>query len=105
MRASPAMSRADSIRQTASIALTTAAGACSVIERRSGAGLERWAISRAQPRVPLAQLGRELLAEVVGLEDLANLDLAVTRHRVGAALDPLDGLVERRAPARARSPR
>src|SRR3954471_4721532 len=41
----------------------------------------------------LAQLGRELGAEVLGLEHLADLDLGLgAGHRVGAALDPLDRL-------------
>ena len=40
-------------------------------------------------------LGRELGAEVLGLEHLADLDLRVLQHRVGAALDPLDRLVLR----------
>src|SRR3954471_3995474 len=81
MRARPAISRADSIRQTASMA--------------------RWAsnsVARrllAQARLLLAQLGGELLAEVLGLEDLADLDLRLGLHRVGAALDPLDRLFER----------
>src|SRR6476659_6315196 len=65
MRVSPAISRADSIRQTASIARLVAADATRLILR----GL------LAQPLVGLAQLRRELLAEVVRLEDLAQLDL------------------------------
>src|SRR5579859_1170046 len=40
-----------------------------------------------------AELGSERLAKVVGLKDLADLDLAVALHGIGAALDPLDGLI------------
>ena len=43
----------------------------------------------------LPQLGRELLAEVLRLEHLADLDLALALVGVGAALDPLDRLVQR----------
>src|SRR5204862_299917 len=47
----------------------------------------------AQALFLLAQFRRELGAEVLGLEHLANLDLGLAaRHRVGAALDPLDRL-------------
>src|SRR5262245_40654927 len=47
----------------------------------------------ADPLLLLAELGRELGAEVVGLEHLPNLDLALLAgHRVGRALHPLDGL-------------
>src|SRR6185369_508963 len=42
----------------------------------------------------LAQLRRELLAEVLRLEDLANFDLARFVVWVGAALDPLHRLLE-----------
>src|SRR5690606_16339242 len=41
------------------------------------------------------QLGRELGAEVLGLEHRADLDLRFGGHGVGAALDPLDGFVHR----------
>src|SRR5829696_5940954 len=40
----------------------------------------------------LAQLGREGLAEVVGLEHRANFDVAWAGHRVRAALHPCDRL-------------
>src|SRR5689334_22437900 len=40
----------------------------------------------------LFQFRRELLAEILRLEQLPDLDLGVTRHRVGAALDPFDRL-------------
>src|SRR5688572_12767706 len=47
----------------------------------------------AHARFLLAQLRRELRAEVLALEDLADLDLGLgAGHRVGATLDPLDGL-------------
>src|SRR5215208_4689654 len=47
---------------------------------------------RHDASVLLAQLGREGLAEVVGLEHRADLDLARARHRVRAALQPCDRL-------------
>src|SRR5438552_234589 len=85
MRVNPAINRADSIRQTASIARWVADDVTRLI---LGALL-------TQPFVGLAQLRRQLLAEVVGLEDLAQLDLdpAVERR----SLEPLDRLVARRA--------
>src|ERR1700752_2960246 len=65
MRVSPAISRADSIRQTASIARWVADDVTRLVLR----GLF------AQALVRLAQLRCQLLAEVIGLEDLAQLDL------------------------------
>src|SRR5690348_2278525 len=51
---------------------------------------------RAQALFLLAKLGRELGAEILGFEDLADLDLGrLALERRGAALHPLDGLVER----------
>src|SRR5678816_1346613 len=44
----------------------------------------------AEEPLALAQLGRELLAEIFRLEHLANLDLGFTGHRVRAPFDPLD---------------
>ena len=46
----------------------------------------------AQPRLALAQLRGELVAEVVSLEDRTNLDLALLER---GALEPLDRLVQR----------
>src|SRR5919199_1013506 len=86
MRVSPAISRADSIRQTASIARWVADGATASVLL---GGL------LAQPLVGLAQLGGELLAEVVGLEDRAQLDLHAAAER--CALEPLDRLLARSA--------
>ena len=43
---------------------------------------------RAQPIFLRAQFGRELGAEIIGLEHLANLNLRWAVERVGAALDP-----------------
>src|SRR5580704_17375005 len=85
MRVSPAISRADSMRQTASIA------------RWVADGFTRLALGslRAQPLVGLAQLRRQLLAEVVGLEDLAQLDLDTAVER--CSLEPLDCLIARSA--------
>src|SRR5205807_3909362 len=85
MRVSPAINRADSIRQTASIARWVADDLTRLILR----GL------LAQPLVGLAQLRRQLFAEVVGLEDLAQLELDTAVER--RALAPLDRLVARRA--------
>src|SRR5882724_12872211 len=65
MRVSPAINRADSIRQTASIVRWVPED----VTRLVLGGL------LAQPLVDLAQLRRQLLAEIVGLEDLAQLDL------------------------------
>src|SRR6185369_274423 len=50
---------------------------------------------RAQALFLLAQLGRELRTEVLRLEHLADLDLGLPRHGVGAALHPLDRLLLR----------
>src|SRR5438876_480764 len=47
---------------------------------------------RAQALLLLPQLGRELGAEVLRLEHLADLDLGILPHRIGAALDPFDRL-------------
>src|SRR5215218_5562036 len=91
MRVSPAISRVDSIRQTASIARWVAASDTGRSALAVGGGL------LAQPLALLAHLRRHLVAEVVDLEHLADLDLAVLLHRVRAALDPLDGLVHRLA--------
>src|SRR5712692_1037997 len=46
----------------------------------------------AQALLLLPELGRELGAEVLCLEHLANLDLGHPFHGIGAALDPLDRL-------------
>src|SRR4051812_47614569 len=49
-----------------------------------------------QPLFLCAELGREFGAEVFRLEDGANLDLRLlARHRIGAALQPLERLVHR----------
>src|SRR5438309_4928517 len=50
---------------------------------------------RAQALLLLPQLGRELGAEVLRLEHLADLDLGILPHRIGAALDPFDRLLLR----------
>src|SRR6266487_1781155 len=68
---------------------------------RSRAGRRRPALRvlpgdlRAQALLLLLQLRGELGAEVLGLEDLADLDVAVLREGVGAALDPRDRLLLR----------
>ena len=51
--------------------------------------------SRSALAAPRAPRGVQAVAEVLGLEDLADLDLRLAVHRVRAALDPLDGLVHR----------
>src|SRR5512133_3313277 len=51
---------------------------------------------RAEPFLLDPELGRELLAEVLGLEHRPDLDhRLLTGHRVGAAPDPLDRLLHR----------
>src|SRR3954468_10681687 len=89
IRASPAISRADSIRQTASIVRLISGDAT------GGAGLRARLGLLAQPRLALPELGRELLAEVLGLDHGPDLHLAVRAVRVGDAPYPLDRLVER----------
>src|SRR5438445_13489950 len=81
IRTRPAMRRGDSILQTASIAA-----------RGSGKGLAVVRDLGPDPFLLLPQLGGERLPEVVRLVDLTDLELALARHRVGAALDPLDRL-------------
>src|SRR4051812_19269376 len=49
----------------------------------------------AQALLLLAQLGRELGAEILRLEHLPDLDLRLPLKRIGAAPDPLDGLLLR----------
>src|SRR3954468_1323669 len=77
--------------------------------RRRGGSLRSGAVRRAsllllarglgaEPLLLLAQLGRERLAEVLGLEHLTELDrraLALTRTGPGHALHPLDRLLLR----------
>src|SRR6266851_5250602 len=83
IRANPAISRADSIRQTASIVRW--------VSDVSGLG------GRLRPPalVLLPQLGRVRLPEVVRLEHLANFDLTVVAGGIGDALDPFDRLFPR----------
>src|SRR5258707_119338 len=111
MRVKPAISFADSMRQTASIARCVSLVFSSVTSRnqrdrlrrgKPGVGhvasparellLKRRGL-RADPVFLLAQLGRDLRAEVVGLEHLPDLDLRFALgERIGAALDPFDRL-------------
>jgi hypothetical protein len=81
MRVSPAISRADSILHTASIARAAPDEAIRLV--RSGL--------LAQPLVGLTQLRCHLLAEVVRLEDLTQLDLHASVER--RSLEPLDRLL------------
>ncbi len=78
-RARPAISLADSIRQTASIARSVAA-----LTTPDGGLL-------AGPLLGRRDVGREGSAEVIHVQDLAQLDLAAQRR----ALGPLHGLVHR----------
>src|ERR1700759_2117521 len=83
IRVRPAIRRADSMRQTAWIAACASA-------------LTRLALDvRADALLALAHLRRHDLTEVLGLEDLPDLDLRIALHRVRAALDPLDRLLHR----------
>src|SRR5690606_32030559 len=72
-RARPPISRADSIRQTASMARRVASGA-SLTRASRALALE----IRPQPLLLRAQLGRHRLAEVLRLEDGAHLDLGAS---------------------------
>src|SRR4249919_144002 len=97
IRASAAISRADSIRQTASIARRASRSLICLPAARRRLSCRRLLVLlglRPDPLLLLAQLGRQLLAEVLGLEDLADFDLARLVVRVGAALDPLHRLLE-----------
>src|SRR5437763_16503330 len=69
-----------------------AAGAA---QRAPPAGSAFGARLRPQPFLLLAQLRRDPGAEVGGLEHRPDLDFALARMRVGAALQPLDRLVHR----------
>src|SRR4029453_9461668 len=83
IRASPAMSRGDSIRQTASMARWASEdGTVLPVVGRLG----------AQALLLLAQLRGELVAEIVGREHRADLELGLLH---GRSLDPLDRLVQR----------
>src|SRR4051812_6271342 len=88
IRASPAISLADSILQIASIVRWVAELTCGRL------GLLPLPLRglRAQPFLLLTQLGRELVSEVVALEDLTQLDIAFLE---GNALRPLDRLLLR----------
>src|ERR671917_249878 len=74
MRASPPISRADSIRQTASIARPVSASPIAQLPV-SGHLL-------AKALIRLAHLRRHHLVEVLGLEDLTDLDLGLLVQRV-----------------------
>src|SRR3954447_19402213 len=91
IRASPAISLADSILQIASIVRFVAELTRSAMR---GLGLLPLLLGGllAQPLLLVAQLGGELLAEVVGLDELAQLHLAV---RERGALQPLERLLLR----------
>src|SRR5262245_57550805 len=99
MRARPAMRRGDSMRQTASIArcvsVAVTATDHSIFKPRAQPRLLLRRQLRPQPLLLGPQLGRELGAEVVGLEDLPDLDLRLALVGIGAALDPLDALLFR----------
>jgi len=74
-------------------------GACCAVEREQAPSPQVFLICQSA-LLPLAectffllaQFRRQLCAEVLQFEHLANLDLGLSaRHRVGATLDPLDG--------------
>src|SRR5258705_2231201 len=107
IRARPAMSRADSILQTASIARCASIAVTPTDHNIFYSA----SATRGAPRLPfrawlltglsnllthafllLSELGSELGAEVRRLEHLANLDLGFGACRLGAALDPFDRL-------------
>src|SRR5215471_18788857 len=60
------------------------------------AGLSRRALATgdfiAKPVFLLGEVGRKGITEVSSFHDWADLDLARARHRIGAALHPLDRL-------------
>src|SRR5712691_1253299 len=88
IRARPAMSLADSILQTASIARCVSDVVTS--GRRGATRLLLRGHLRANSLLLLPELGRELAAKVLRLEHLANLDLRLLAE--GGALDPFDRL-------------
>src|SRR5262245_18064227 len=94
MRTSAPISFADSIRQTASMAAWVSA-ACTATDHTIAARPPLLFLVGfhllGEPRFALAQFGGQFRAEVVGVENLPDLDLGVLpRHRIRAALDPLD---------------
>src|SRR5687768_16591403 len=112
IRVSPAMSFADSIRQTASIArwvleAVTASNHTSAGSEFKPDCAEPWWLGPSRGCLlpggdllghalfPLPDLGCVVLAEIGGLEYRADLDLRLLAGRVRAPLHPLDGLVER----------
>src|SRR6185437_3845243 len=86
-RAMPAISRADSIRHTASIVRVTS--------RPATARLRARCRLRAQSLLPLTQLRCELLSEVVGLEHRADLHHPILARRIGDPPRPRDRLLHR----------
>src|SRR6478609_463055 len=90
MRATVPMIFADSMRHTAAIARSAAVKPIRSALRVLGG-------EPAEALLLLAQLGRERLAEVVGLEHPADLDHGFALERIRAALHPLDRLFLRRA--------
>src|ERR687885_730136 len=105
IRVSPAMSRADSILQTASMARWVSDMVITTHERRACSSAARMSAEgrlaarlvllspRSHPVLLLPELGGELGAEVLGLEHRANLDLRTAAE--GCPLEPLDGLFHR----------
>src|SRR6266446_11005561 len=101
LRASAAITLADSILQTASIALCVADAVTathhsivnpSALSRSVTRLLLLRGQLRAQALLLLPEFGSEFGAEVLGLEHLANLDLGLPAEGIGAALDPFDRL-------------
>src|SRR5690606_25843664 len=87
MRATAATIRADSMRQSASIVRSTFWSMPRVF---SGV-----AQLRAQAIFLLAHLRRVILAEILRLDHLTDLDLRIPQHRIRAAAYPFHRLVHR----------
>src|SRR5512143_856490 len=99
-RSSDMLDRSDSVTRAGALPApgSTAAslGSSRVIGVPASAPLRQLGGLGAQALFLLAQLRREFRAKVLVLEYLADLDLGLgAGHRVGAPLDPLDGLLLR----------
>src|SRR5215211_2535859 len=95
IRARPAISLADSILQTASIARCASEAITASDQPACRRRLLVVGRPRPQPLLLVPELGRELVTEVLGLEHLPDLDLGLSLVRIGTALDPFDRLVQR----------
>src|SRR5438270_3787649 len=112
IRVRPAISLADSIRQTASIVRWVSVAVTATdytIFTRANARTNKQPSSGAPGLAPgvlvhlladalfrLSELGGERVAEILRLEHLADFDLRLSaRHGIGAALDPFDAFFKR----------